>query len=137
MNTTKERKQQIADLRQEGWPLADVWTLLRYAATLNRLAELSCSSEAADRDRVPCPGAKGRRCLCDAPTGAPDARDHERIPRIDVQAARIEERVRALAAKNGATVNLSGDPRGYVVKLHLPSGRYNTWGGPESGYGVG
>lgn len=32
--------------------------------------------------------------------------------------------------------DIGGDPRGYVVKLHFPSGAYNTWGGKESGYGV-
>lgn len=28
------------------------------------------------------------------------------------------------------------DPRGFTVKLLLPSGRYNTWGGREDGWGV-
>lgn len=31
---------------------------------------------------------------------------------------------------------LGGDPRGYTLKLHLPSKRHNTWGGEEAGYGV-
>lgn len=48
-----------------------------------------------------------------------------------------ERRVRALATRRGATVKFNGDPRGYVVKLGLPSGKYNTWGGRESGYGIG
>lgn len=29
-----------------------------------------------------------------------------------------------------------GDPRGYCLKLHLPSGKGNTWGGDECGWGV-
>ena len=29
-----------------------------------------------------------------------------------------------------------GDPRGYCTKLRLKSGRYNTWGGAEDGWGV-
>lgn len=33
-------------------------------------------------------------------------------------------------------VTTSGDPRGCCVKIHFPSGAYNTWGGPESGWGV-
>jgi hypothetical protein len=33
-------------------------------------------------------------------------------------------------------VTTSGDPRGYTTKLLLPSERYNTWGGAESGWGV-
>ena len=48
-----------------------------------------------------------------------------------------ERRVKDLAARYGATVKFNGDPRGYVVKLGLPSGKYNTWGGRESGYGIG
>ena len=32
---------------------------------------------------------------------------------------------------------IGGDPRGYCLKLHLPDGAYNTWGGRESGYGIG
>lgn len=33
--------------------------------------------------------------------------------------------------------DLSGDPRGYCLKLHLPDGSHNTWGGQESGWGIG
>lgn len=33
-------------------------------------------------------------------------------------------------------IDTSGDPRGYVVKVHLPDGAYNTWGGVDVGYGV-
>ena len=36
----------------------------------------------------------------------------------------------------GLKIETGGDPRGYTVKLHLPNGAYNTWGGKESGYGV-
>lgn len=32
---------------------------------------------------------------------------------------------------------IGGDPRGYCLKLILPDGTYNTWGGPEAGYGIG
>ena len=38
---------------------------------------------------------------------------------------RIEEATRTL----GIGVELSGDPRGACVKLRLPSGRANDWGG--------
>lgn len=34
------------------------------------------------------------------------------------------------------SLDLGGDPRGYTVKVKLPSGRYNTWGGKEDGWGV-
>jgi len=135
MSQSRNRDQQIADLTVEGWPLADVKALLRHAATLHRLAELACSSEAADRDRVPCPGTKGGRCLCESEMRS--ATGHSPVPRIDVQADRVGDAVLRIATRNGAGVRLDGDPRGYVVKLRLPSGRHNTWGGSESGYGVG
>lgn len=132
--TRKDREQFIADLTAEGWPLASIRAVLRDAVTLTRLAELACSSEAADRDRVPCPATKGKRCLCDAPEVSGP---HETVPRIAVRADRIEDRIDEHARDRGATATFSGDPRGYVVKLHLPSGRHNTWGGKEEGYGIG
>ena len=46
--------------------------------------------------------------------------------------ARIAERV----ALYGIKVITDGDPRGCTTKLLLPSNRYNTWGGKESGWGV-
>jgi len=43
-----------------------------------------------------------------------------------------------IAVKYGLKVDFDGDPRGYVVKIHAPKGDvYNTWGGRESGYGIG
>ena len=36
----------------------------------------------------------------------------------------------------GTVPNFSGDPRGFVVKLHFPNGACNTWGGESSGFGV-
>lgn len=41
------------------------------------------------------------------------------------------------AIRGPVTSDFSGDPRGYVVKLLLPDGEYNTMGGPEAGYGIG
>lgn len=34
------------------------------------------------------------------------------------------------------SVNFSGDPRGYTVKIHFPDGRGNTWGGDSEGWGI-
>lgn len=33
-------------------------------------------------------------------------------------------------------IRLDGDPRGFTVKLFLASGKWNSWGGAEAGYGV-
>lgn len=139
----KDREQAIADLTAEGWPLADIRSVLRDAATLTRLAELACSSEAADRDRVPCPRLPAwphhrGQCVCqNYGSFAHETSTHGQVPRYMVRERAAEIRVANRAAAHGATVKFNGDPRGYVVKLGLPSGRYNTWGGKGEGYGIG
>jgi hypothetical protein len=64
--------------------------------------------------------------------------------RTDRNDKRIRELVALLPHVDGQpwTVELSGDPRGYVVKLLAPTEElrrslWNTWGGAESGFGVG
>lgn len=49
---------------------------------------------------------------------------------------RARAKLQAIADRYGATVKLGGDPRGYVVKLILASGRHNTMGGAPDGWGV-
>jgi hypothetical protein len=49
----------------------------------------------------------------------------------------VSDRLERMAESLGVTLELGGDPRGYTVKLMTPkSGRYNTWGGAECGWGV-
>ena len=55
MSYQRERDEFISRMTREGLPLHVTQALLRAATTLQRYAELACSSEAADRDRVPCP----------------------------------------------------------------------------------
>ena len=49
---------------------------------------------------------------------------------------RLEERARVLTAALGVGIKFNGDPRGFAVKLMLPSGDFNTWGGKEEGWGI-
>lgn len=52
----------------------------------------------------------------------------------------IENTMRELAKKYGFGIHFDGDPRGFTVKLHAPRGQepvWNTWGGAETGYGIG
>lgn len=75
MSYTREREQFIVRMVQEGVRYDAACTLLRCATSINRYAELACSSEAADRDRIPCPAdpkynrtndaRKFGPCLCD------------------------------------------------------------------------
>lgn len=50
---------------------------------------------------------------------------------------RLRERARADVKEIGLTINhFNSDPRGYAIYLTLPSGRYNSFGGAESGWGI-
>lgn len=57
---------------------------------------------------------------------------------IDARETSLERRILDIAVRFDLKVEFSGDPRGFCVKLHAPSKDvYNTWGGKESGYGIG
>ncbi len=133
----KDREEFIALMAKEGVSIEVSRAFLRAGATLHRLAELECSSEAADRDRVRCPGdagigSEGGRCLCrdyGSYRDTPGDIGHGTVPRIAVQEARITARVEKLAAKHGLGLISGGDPRGAVLIVKVPSGRSNDWGG--------
>jgi hypothetical protein len=111
-------------MTKEGLDLSTIRALLRYATTINRLAELSCSSEAADRDRIPCPADKDGnmdKCLCDGhiPHGSADFA-HQDIPRIRLQDHQAEQRA-IKAVPSDWLVVTQGDPRGYTLRVIPPS----------------
>lgn len=141
MSYSEERETFIAKMSGESIPLHVLRTLLARANTIQRNAVLSCSSEAADRDRVPCPGVKKEAdCICDrymcacghsSLTHTPPYEgtcgqncgcqkcnpQHESIPRIDRQTHRIEKQLIELLAKYGYKPECHGDPRGYCVTI--------------------
>jgi hypothetical protein len=51
----------------------------------------------------------------------------------------LREQFKAICKRHGIALkaDVTGDPRGYCLKLHLPDGSWNTWGGKETGYGIG
>ena len=138
MSYAREREEFIARICSEGLPFGNAQLLLRYATTINRLAELACSSEAADRDRIPCPAARtytktvrgelrtlprkpSGPCLCDDyPVGSHAAGQHFTIPRITLQDYQSEQRAKK-AVPAGWTVITEGDPRGYTLRVVPPS----------------
>ena len=138
MSLARDREEFVVLMAREGVPLDVARALMRAGASLHRLAELACSSEAADRDRVPCPGLRTpAECLCEhwsgcgcpeGATGALVGAQHHDVPRIAVREHQIAAHVRALCQRHGLTPIFSGDPRGAVVKLKVPSGRTNDWG---------
>lgn len=137
MTYSQERDEFLGLVVKEGLPVDIARTVLRHATTLQRIAELECSSERADRDRVPCPGVKrDADCICDWDRDL-DRGQHRDVKRIERQAQRIEARLIAgLAKYPGFAFVFGGDPRGGVVRLKVPSGAYNTWGGAEDGIAV-
>ncbi len=61
-------------------------------------------------------------------------------PNWEDQRDQLRIRLEQIINKHGVLAlkaDVTGDPRGYCLKLHLPDGSYNTWGGKESGYGIG
>lgn len=126
MSYRNEREEFIASVTREGLPLTVARLLLREATGLNRRAELACSSEAADRDRVACPASKTHNpndCLCDTQPSRESAEypaEHSKVPRITVQDWHAERRV-SLALPEGWTMQTQGDPRGYVLRVIPPS----------------
>lgn len=62
--------------------------------------------------------------------------DEAAAKRDELAGERLEARITKLCERMGCGVKFGGDPRGYTVLLILPSGRGNTWGGDEHGWGV-
>ena len=86
----------------------DAQRFIRWAKSAHRIAESICN-------------------------GFCDGRDADRAERrMDA----IRTRADALAHEYGASAEVTGDPRGFCLRLHFASGAHNTWGGRESGYGV-
>jgi hypothetical protein len=143
MSRQSDRDAFIATMTSEGLDLATIRALLRAETTLHRLAELECSSEAADRDQVRCPAGAttyARRqegkdsCLCrDYGSYQENPPWHGTVPRIAVKAAQTEARVRK-ALPQGFGVVFNGDPRGHAVYITVPSGATTDWG--QRGIGV-
>ena len=143
MSYQRARGEAIAQLTKYGLPYHVIEVLLRAATTINRLAELACSSEAADRDRIKCPAWEQRGivvlpdpprrknlrpCLCDLETyidpatgkAHPTIQRHTKIPRIRLQDWHAEQRaIRAMPP--GWAIVTSGDPRGYTLRVVPPA----------------
>lgn len=117
MSYQMERDHFIGLMVREGLSVTAAQKLLRCATSMQRYAELACSSEAADRDRVPCPASRKPEapCLCDLYEG-----QHQDIPRITLQDHQAEQRA-AKVLPDGWELDTQGDPRGYVLRVIPPS----------------
>ena len=94
----------------------------------------------------------GRRDNEVASDAAALKRKAESLSRLAVEACnrglteREERRVEAMQDRlasivingyEGVRLRFGGDPRGYVVALVCRDGEHNSWGGAESGWGIG
>jgi len=129
MATAKEREQFIALMVADYCPQYSIFrvceaarALLRHARTHGNLAVEECNGPGDYVNHVPYPEA-GK--IYD---------DH--AASVAKRQERVEKRIKEICAEFNLPVTLGGDPRGYTVKVKLPSGAYNTWGGSEEGYGV-
>ncbi len=69
-------------------------------------------------------------------------RNAERIcneDRYEDQRDALHKKLEKIKAKHGVEFDaeIGGDPRGFCLKVKLPLGDYNSWGGAEDGYGFG
>lgn len=127
--TKKDREEFVAILSRE-CPLIDAvrvaqiaGRIMRHAATIGRLAEESCNGH---------PMQGNAHIDAQRLNKLQDAWD----ARIERQEQAAQAHITKAAEELGLVPDFGGDPRGYTVKIKLPSGRYNTWGGKEDGWGV-
>lgn len=100
----REREEFIATMVGEGMDLHTARLILRDAATVQRYAAEACNRELAKSERK---------------------REAEAMRRI---ALRIHV-LRGHQQGPNWRVKFGGDPRGACVKIKVPSGRSNDWGG--------
>ena len=119
MSRQREREEFLVAVVKEGVSIEQGWALLRHARTLHRLAEAQCNGD--------WPADNGQRptVVCDncARAWVPEAVRDQTCPDCRAKAA-----VRQLLTGMSIEPVFSGDPRGAVLKLRLPSGRTNDWG---------
>jgi hypothetical protein len=91
--------------------------LLRYGATLGRIALEDCNGVDAPNGLTP----EQYRAI--------DARWEKYMDRQHAKEERIEGKVREICARFGCRPVFSGDPRGNVLKIVMPDGYSNSFGG--------
>jgi hypothetical protein len=119
--TINERREAVRMLTAEGLPEAITNKLLRLGATLHRLAEAQCNGDyPADNGQRPV-----KFCTrCEAGF-VPSVMDTNGV----CPDCRAQDRAKALIAQfPGFNVTFGGDPRGCVLLVTTPNGKYNDWG---------
>ena len=136
--TKNDRKTFVDVATSDGMSKGDARRLMELATILERVALTECNGlEAQSRTgrHEPCAEYCNGADACDRGDGAEPCKVHKREAAARAEVETICARVTRPDGKQFRP-RFHGDPRGYVLKIMLPSGRYNTWGGAESGYGV-
>lgn len=106
MSSAVLRVEGVVALTQEGVPREIAEMILKDAISYNVIQERWCNEDMDDGTRT----------------------------RVEAREARIERRITDLLAPYGIAVEFGGDPRGYTVKVSLPSGKSNSFTG--EGWGL-
>ena len=117
------RKEFVAIMAREvpAMPLQDVRRIMSASATLDRLAVAQCNGE------YPCDNGERSvtACMRCESLYAPQALSAAGV----CPDCRTKDRVERLCEPFGIVPQFHGDPRGCVLKLKMPSGRGNDFGG--------
>ena len=144
MSRQSDRDSFIATMARENVPLHVAQRLLRYSATLHRLAEAACNgdwpADNGERKVEPCSRCQAqwvRSSMVKSRTHTVMVPDRLGVPRerpaLICKDCRTEELVGALLQPYGITPHFHGDPRGAVLRLEMPSGLDKGWGGVSVG----
>jgi hypothetical protein len=139
--TRREREEFLVRMAKENIPLDVARTLLRYSATLTRLAEAQCNgdwpADNGERKVVPCSRCESlwvrssmvkEKAQSAATRRAWGLTIQTPILKLMCKDCRTAELVTALVTPYGIKPIFQGDPRGAVLKLALPSGYTDDMG---------
>jgi hypothetical protein len=101
----------------------DARRLMRYGATLGRIAETECNSPDYPAYAWQLPEAERLECFKRI-----DQRYQQMLDRLEKKEERIRLKVEQLCAQFGCKPVFSGDPRGATLKIQVPDGYTNDWG---------
>src|SRR5215469_3057592 len=97
--------------------------LLRYGATLGRIAEMDCNSPDYPSFMWKLPEAERLAAFKRV-----DQRWQKELDRNEAKEARIREKVTILCERFNCKPVFQGDPRGNTLKIQVPDGYTNDWG---------
>lgn len=128
MSTLRDKLEFVALLSDElkGKPLPGIGSIAKVFNNVPTFQPCHITSLAMDIFRL---ASTHGRLMTEKCNRQLTEREERKIENIRVRLAKV-------LGGTGIKLNCGGDPRGYTIKLILPSGRYNTWGGADEGWGV-